>query len=62
MTFAKVMPPYDDGIHSLIKIIVRGTSPWPHSTESKAYLGSTTLAGTAAELQRMQIWDDSDAE
>jgi transcriptional regulator with XRE-family HTH domain len=61
MTFAKVMPPYEDGIHSLIEVLVRGTPPWPHSTESKAYLGSTTLAGTAAELQRIQIWDDSDA-
>jgi hypothetical protein len=60
MIFAKLMPPRDDGIHSLLELIVRGTSPWPHSIETKVYLGSTTLAGTAAELQRMQIWDDTD--
>ena len=62
MTFAKVMPPYDDGIHSLVEVLMRGSSPWPCSTESRAYLGSTTLAGMAAELQRMQIWDDSDTD
>ena len=60
MTFAKLMPPRDDGIHSLYEVIMCGTSPWPHYTETKVYLGSTTLAGTAAELQRMQLWDDTD--
>lgn len=60
MTFAKLMPPHDDGIHSLLEVIVRGTPPWPHTTETRVYLGSTTLAGTAAELQRMQCWDETD--
>jgi len=63
MTFAKLMPPRDNtGIHSLVEVIMRGTPPWPHSIESKAYLGSTTLAGTAAELQRMQLWDERDTD
>jgi len=62
MTFAKLMPPHNDGIHSLIEVIVRGTPPWPHSIESKAYLGSTTLAGTAVEVQRMQLWDERDTD
>ena len=60
MTFAKLMPPRDDGIHSLIEVVMYGTSPWSHCVETKVYLGSTTLAGSAAELQRMQIWDDTD--
>ena len=62
MTFAKLMPPHDDGIHSLLEVFVRGTSPWPYVMETKRYLGSTTLAGTAAEHQRMQIWDDTDID
>jgi hypothetical protein len=60
MTFAKLMPPHDDGIHSLLEVFSRGTSPWPYVIETKKYLGSTTLAGTAAELQRIQLWDDTD--
>ena len=60
MTFAKLMPPHDDGIYSLLEVFSRGTSPWPYIIETKRYLGSTTLAGTAAELQRMQLWDDTD--
>jgi hypothetical protein len=62
LTFAKLMPPHDDGIHSLLEFFVRGTSPWPYVMETKRYLGSTTLAGTAAEHQRMQIWDDTDTD
>jgi len=40
---------------------MRGSYPWPFTLESKTYLGSTTLAGTAAMLQRMQQWDDLDS-
>ncbi|HWS82922.1 MAG TPA: hypothetical protein VN207_01540 [Ktedonobacteraceae bacterium] len=62
MTFAKLMPPRDDGIHSLLEVFSRGTSPWPYVIETKRYLGSTTLAGTVAEHQRVQIWDDTDID
>src|SRR5260370_27148896 len=62
MTFAKLMPPHDDGIHSLLEVFVRGTSPWPYVMETKRYLGSTTLAGTAAADQGMQIWAGTDRE
>src|SRR5260370_12380119 len=40
---------------------MRGSYPWPFTLESKTYLGSTTLAGTAAMLQRMQQWDELDS-
>jgi transcriptional regulator with XRE-family HTH domain len=62
ITYAQLMPPHEDGIHSLYEAEMRGTPPWPFSQESKAYLGSTTLAGTAAMLQRMLNWDDLDQE
>lgn len=55
--YAQLMPRYDDGIHSLREIMMRGNPPWPHHLESYAYLGSTTLAGAAVLLQRTQIWD-----
>lgn len=61
ITFAKAATPLIDGIHSLRETAMRGHDPWPSSIESKAYLGSTTLAGTAAMLQRMQIWNDTDS-
>lgn len=57
ITYAKVMPARSDGIHSLYEAIMRGNYPWPFALENHAYLGSTTLAGTAAALQRIQTWD-----
>jgi len=59
--YAGLMPAREDGIHSLYELEMRGSYPWPFTLESKAYLGSTTLAGTAAMLQRMQQWDDLDS-
>jgi hypothetical protein len=61
MLYARLMPPREDGIHSLYALDMRGSYPWPFTLESKTYLGSTTLAGTAAMLQRMQQWDDLDS-
>jgi len=61
ITYAKLMPAFVDGIHSLRETIMRGNDPWPSSTESMAFLGSTTLAGTAAMLQRIQIWNGTDS-
>ena len=58
VTYAKVMPPHPDGIHSLCEAVMRGNYPWPFALENHAYLGSTTLAGTAAILQRMQTWSN----
>jgi hypothetical protein len=60
--YARLMPPREDGIHSLYELEMRGSYPWPFTLESKAYLGSTTLAGTAAMLQHMQRWDDLDSD
>lgn len=57
VTYAKLMPARADGVHSLREVSMRGSDPWPYASESKAYLGSTTLAGMAATFQRMQIWD-----
>jgi len=59
--YARLMPSREDGIHSLYELEMRGSYPWPFTLESKTYLGSTTLAGTAAMLQRMQQWDDLDS-
>jgi len=58
ITYANLMPSHEDGIHSLRETAMRGNYPWPFSLESRAYLGSTTLAGTAAMLQRLQTWDN----
>jgi hypothetical protein len=58
ITYANLMPVHEDGIHSLREAAMRGNYPWPFSLESRAYLGSTTLAGTAAMLQRLQTWDN----
>ena len=58
ITYAKLMPAHEDGIHSLREAAMRGNYPWPFSLESRAYLGSTTLAGTSAMLQRLQTWDN----
>jgi GAF domain len=61
ITYATLMlPREDDEIHSLHESIMRGTDPWPHTIESKTYLGSTTLAGTAASSQRTQVWNSED--
>ena len=57
MLYARLMPPREDGIHSLYELEMRGSYPWPFTLETKVYLGSTTLAGTAAMLHRMQRWD-----
>jgi hypothetical protein len=61
MLYARLIPPREDGIHSLYELEMRGSYPWPFTLESKTYLGSTTLAGTAAMLQRMQQWDELDS-
>jgi len=58
ITYANLMPAHADGIHSLREAAMRGNYPWPFSLESRAYLGSTTLAGTAAIEQRLQTWDN----
>ena len=56
--YAKLMPAREDGVHSLVEITVRGNYPWTFALENHAYLGSTTLAGNAAMLDRLQTWDN----
>lgn len=58
ITYARLMPAREDGIHALREFAMRGNAPWSFNNEAKVYLGSTTLAGTAAMLQRVQIWSD----
>jgi transposase-like protein len=62
VTYAALMPPHDDGsgIYSLRETMMRGSDPWPLTFDSKALLGSNTLAGATADMQRTQIWDSSD--
>ncbi|BCL81667.1 hypothetical protein ccbrp13_41320 [Ktedonobacteria bacterium brp13] len=60
VTYAKLMPPHEDGIHSLREVLMRGHAPWSIDEESKAFLGGTTLAGTAAATQRIHIWNEID--
>lgn len=63
LTYARLMPPREDGfIHSLYEAEMRGQTPWPFALDFKAYLGSTTLAGAAAMLQRVQVWSALDEE
>ena len=58
VTYAKLMPAHEDGVHSLREMVIRGQAPWPHDVENRVFLGSTTLAGTAAMTQRLQTWDN----
>lgn len=58
ITYAGLMPAHEDGIHSLREVTMHGNYPWPTLLDCKAYLGSTTLACTAAMLQQPQTWDD----
>lgn len=61
LTYARLMPPRADGtIHSLYEAEMRGQAPWPFALDFKAYLGSTTLAGAAAMLQRVRTWSIKD--
>jgi hypothetical protein len=60
ITYAKLMPPHPDGIHSLREVKMRGHAPWGDSIDGKIFLGSTTLVGSTAVLQRAQDWNDAD--
>lgn len=63
LTYARLMPPQKDGtIHSLCEMEMRGQSPWAFALEFKTYLGSTTLAGSAAIFQRVKTWSINDTE
>lgn len=58
VTYAKLSPGRDDDtIHSLREFEMRGHAPWPSQTAAaRAFLGSTSLIGQAAMLQRWQVW------
>ena len=63
LTYARLMPPHADGtIHSLYEAEMRGQAPWPFALDYKSYLGSTTLAGAAAMLQRVHTWSKMDED
>ena len=58
ITYAKLMPAREDGVHSLVEVTMRGNYPWTFALENHTYLGSTTLAGNTAMLDRLQTWDN----
>jgi Helix-turn-helix len=60
ITYARLMPAHPDGIHSLYEAMMRGHNPWPAMLGNNVYLGSTTLAGTAAIQERLQVWNRLD--
>ncbi|QBD79819.1 GAF domain-containing protein [Ktedonosporobacter rubrisoli] len=62
ITYARLMPPWPDGIHSLREFHMLGSAPWPHNSESRGYLGSTTLAAASISSQHRQTWDITDKE
>ena len=63
LTYARLMPPREDGtIHSLYEAEMRGQAPWPFALDFKAYLGNTTLAGSAAMRQRVHTWNKRDED
>ncbi len=62
LTYAQLMSPQADGtIHSLCEVEMRGQTPWTSALEYKTYLGSTTLAGAAANFQRVRSWSCKDS-
>lgn len=63
LTYARLMPPRTDGsIHSLCEVEMRGQTPWAFALDYKTYLGSTTLAGSAALVQRVKVWSAMDED
>jgi hypothetical protein len=60
ITYSTLMPAHKDGIHSLREVMVLGNYPFPTSSESKVYLGSTTLVGTTAQVLHTQTWESSE--
>jgi hypothetical protein len=60
ISYAKLMAPHEDGIHSLREVAMRGHAPWPSSFDSNVYFGSTTLVGIVAAMQRPLNWSSTD--
>lgn len=52
ITYAKLMPAREDGVHSLVETTMHGNYPWPFALENHTYLGSTTLAGISLRFLR----------
>jgi hypothetical protein len=63
ITYAHLLPRHEDGyIHALREMAMRGNEPWPFVLKSRAYLGSTSMAGATATLRRMQAWNENESE
>lgn len=59
ITYAKLLPPREDAmVHALREVAMRGHTPWPQETQTRAFLGSNMLGGHVAMLQRNQVWSD----
>ncbi|GCE26939.1 hypothetical protein KDA_24230 [Dictyobacter alpinus] len=62
ITYARLMSTHEDGIHSLREVRMRGHTPWADSMESRVFLGVTSMVGSAAISQRIQIWNNKDGD
>jgi hypothetical protein len=60
ITYAELMSPHKGVVHSLREVRMRGHAPWPDSIDSKTFLGSMSLVGSAALLMRALDWSDAD--
>ncbi len=62
IAYATLMQGRADGIHSLYEISRRSNDSCLTPIDATAFLGSTSLAGAAAVMQRLQVWHDTDSE
>ncbi len=61
VAYASLMQQHNDGIHSLYEVSRRSNDPCLTPIEATAFLGSTSLAGATAVMQRLQVWHDTDS-
>lgn len=62
IAYARLMQPQADGVHSLYEVSRRSNDPCLVAIDATAFLGSTSLAGAAAVMQRLQVWHYTDSE
>jgi transcriptional regulator with XRE-family HTH domain len=61
VAYARLMQQHADGVHSLYEVSRRSNDPLLTPIDATAFLGSTSLAGAAAVMQRLQVWHDTDS-
>ena len=60
VAYAAPIQPRNGEIHSLYEVSRRSNDPCLTPIEATAFLGSTSLAGAAAVMQRLQVWHDTE--